>query len=46
MPVNLKATDMYFKEAIHGYCPDKKKETEYKETIHGHCYLIKKGIKF
>ena len=45
MPVNLKATDMYFKEAIHGYCPDTKKETEYKETIHGHCYLIKKGIK-
>ena len=46
MVVNLKATDMYFNEAVHGYCPDTKKETEYKENIHGHCYLIKKGVKF
>ena len=46
MVINLKATDMYFKEAVHGYCPDTKKETKYKENIHGHCYLIKKGVKF
>ena len=46
MPVNLKATEMYNKEAIHGYCPDTKKQTEYKETIHGHCYLIKKNVKY
>ena len=25
MPVNLKASEMYYKEAIHGDCPDTKK---------------------
>ena len=29
-PINLRATEMYYKEAIQGYCPDIKKETEYK----------------
>ena len=44
-PVNLKATEMYYREAIHGYCPDTNK-TEYKETIRGYCYLIKKNVRF
>ena len=46
MPVNLKASEMYYKEAIQGDCPDTKKQIEYKETINGHCYLIKKGVRF
>ena len=46
MVVNLKATEMYYREAIHGYCPDTKKEIEFKEIIHGNCYLIKKGVRF
>ena len=46
IPVNLKATEMYYREAIHGYCPDTKKETEFKEIIHGNCYLIKKDVRF
>ena len=46
MSVNLKATEMYYREAIYGDCPDTKKQIEYKETIYGHCYLIKKGVRF
>ena len=46
IPVNLKATEMYNKEAIRGNCPDIRKQTGYKETIRGHCYLIKKNVKY